>query len=534
MNSAIILRKIGGRFDAVRRRGGTLTLASAASVSASSSFGGFLDALVLPLLLLVVLVVMLVVTRGHATMVSPFAGLAMGQMVISKRAALELRAQADAIQAELLDSSKPFTVDEVKQKSDAMSALRQRADMAAAVTADDEIERQGSGEIVGRAAPENTEGESDSGLDYGAKYKEYVTRAKRTFGGPNGMLRRVAEAAHGIPLTVKERAVLALGEQLEKRSTIVGIAADASGGEFLLPLQQEHNIFLVPNQVQGILDISRRFTAVGRSLRIPYMVQSSATVTRPMAGIANVSYVAENASITEAEPTFAQRLLNIFAIKAYSEIGNETLVDDMTGQLPSALQQSVGQQVINFINEQATFDGTGTGASPAAITGAFNSANAALYQVTRNTVNKVLVQDVFEMYARFVPGPNSRWYIHPNALPQIMALTLNGTTLVTWLQNLNSAPTMQLLGIPVVITPLVAVLGTAGDVNLGNGDFMAIAMRQGLSIESSRDFKFQNGVTAYRFIARAGGLPIPTATYSYKATGGTTKTYQVSPFVQLL
>jgi HK97 family phage major capsid protein len=454
--------------------------------------------------------------------------------VIDKRAALELRAQADAIRTELLDGSKTFTADEVKAKSDAMSALMQRADMAAALTADDEIERQGSGELVGRAASENTDTDSEHGLDYGARYKDYVTRAKRVFGGPNGMLRRVSEASRGMPLTVKERAVLTLGETLEKRSTIVGTAGDASGGEFLLPLQQDHNIFLIPNQVAGVLEIARQFTAVGRSLRIPYMVQTSATVTRPMAGIANVSYVAENASITEVEPTFAQRLLNIFAIKAYSEIGNETLVDDMTGQLPSALQQSVGQQVLNFVNEQVTIDGTGSGASPTAITGALNAANGALYQVTRNTAAKVLVQDIFEMYARFVPGPNSRWLIHPNAIPQIMALTLNGTTLVTWLQNLNSAPTMQLLGIPVVVTPLVSLLGAAGDVNLVNGDFMAVAMRQGLSVESSRDFKFQNGVTAYRFNARAGGVPIPTATYSYKATGGTTKTYQVSPFVQLL
>ena len=496
------------------------------------SFGRVLDALLVPLLLVAGFVVMAVTTHGVS--MSPFAGLAIGHLMIDKRASLELRAQADAIQAELLDSTKPFTVDEVKQKSDAMSALRQRADMAAAVTADDEIARQGNPELVGRPGPEARAEDSEPGLDYGARYKEYVTRARRVFGGPNGMLRRIAEATHGAPLTAKERAVLAIGEQLEKRSTIVGTAADASGGEFLLPLQQDHNIFLIPNQVQGVLDISRQFTAVGRSLRIPYMVQTSATVTRPMAGIANVSYVAENASITEVEPTFAQRLLNIFAIKAYSEIGNETLVDDMTGQLPSALQQSVGQQVLNFINEQVTIDGTGTGASPTAITGALNSANAAMYQVARNTAAKVLVQDVFEMYARFVPGPNSRWFIHPNALPQIMALTLNGTTLVTWLQNLNAAPTMQLLGIPVVITPLLSVLGTAGDVNLVNGDFMAVAMRQGLSVESSRDFKFQNGVTAYRFIARAGGIPIPTGTYSYKATGGVTKVYQVSPFVQLL
>jgi hypothetical protein len=54
--------------------------------------------------------------------------------------------------------------------------------------------------------------------------------------------------------------------------------------------------------------------------------------------------------------------------------------------------------------------------------------------------------------------------------------------------------------------------------------------RQQVTIDVSEHFQFRNDVTAYRFLARAGGLPIPTSTYAYRATG-TTKAQPHSPFV---
>jgi hypothetical protein len=57
-------------------------------------------------------------------------------------------------------------------------------------------------------------------------------------------------------------------------------------------------------------------------------------------------------------------------------------------------------------------------------------------------------------------------------------------------------------------------------------------VRTALTIQSSIHYKFRDDITAYRFFARAGGLPIPTSTYSYKSTAST-KDYAVSPFVVL-
>ena len=458
----------------------------------------------------------------------------------SKRAAVDLKERQKLLRDQLLDTTTTLTADEVKAKTDELAALDARATAIAGFTPEADIDAQGGlpAGVVRADAPDGAvEGRTEadvandpSSKDFSAKYERHLKAMRAAFGGANGYMRALSQRARGLSdFTPEQKRTHDAFQGFAKRSTIVGTAADASGGEFLLPLQQEHSIFRVPNVVNGMASIARRFAVAGRTLRIPYVVQSSATVTRPMAGIANVGYIAENTSITEAEPTFAQRLLTVYGVKAYSEIGDETLADDMTGQLTPALMDTVGQQVLNFIDEQATIDGTGT----SQILGAFNAANGALYSVTRNTANKVLSQDIFEMWTRCVKGPNTKWIVHNSVVPQLLSLTLGSNSLVSFLPNFQGAPTMMLLGVPVEVSPLMSALGTAGDVCIGNGDFYALAIRNALSVESSIHFKFQNDVTAWRFITRAGGIPIPVSTYSYKATGGTTKVYQVSPFVSL-
>ena len=440
------------------------------------------------------------------------------------RKANEFRAKADAVRAELMDETKTFTKDEIEAKATEISGWERRAQIAAEFTPEAEIERQGGDELVKKAGPEADELEAPN---YAKRVKELAERVDREFGGPNSLILALAKR-HIEPLSSRQEKVIKAIKDLQSRATIVGTASDASGGEFLLPLQQVASIFSVDVSVGGITDTASRYAVSGRTLRIPYLKQTDATKTRPYAGIANVTIVGEAASKPEAEPSFAQRLLTVYKWAAYTEFGDEILADDLTGELAPTVQKAIGGQVMNVINEQCTIDGNGT-AQPL---GAFNASNPGIFVVPRKTANTFTVTDAFAMYARHVMGPRSRWYIHPSVLPQFMGLTLAGTTLVTWIQSLNAAPQMQLLGIPVVVTPLVALLGTQADVCLGNGDFYALAIRSALTVESSIHYKFQNDITAYRFFARAGGIPIPDGTYSYKSDG-TTKTWEVSPFVVL-
>lgn len=455
-------------------------------------------------------------------------------VVMKDRRANELKAKADAIRAELLDATKEFTKDEVEKRVGEISSLEQRANLAAGYTPQEEIEDQGGDDIVTRNAPgRNDPTDVDrNGVSRRAetvhqrKIAELRASVEKEFGGPNSLILALAQR-NVKPLKTRQQQVLDAIEEFQTR-TIIGTASDSSGGEYLLPLQQVASIFTVQPETPGIFDQARRYPVSGRTLRIPYMVQTNGDYTRPMSGFANVSIVGEAGSKPEKQPTFAQRLLTVYKWAAYTEFGDEMLADDFTGELAPTVTEAVGGQVVRVINESVTFDGTGS-SEPL---GAFNNANTALHKVVRTTQNLFKTADAFEMYARHVHGPKSRWYIHPSVLPSFMNLTLAGTTLVTTLRDLNGQPQMQLLGIPVVVTPLVAVLGSQGDVCLGNADFYALAVRTALTIESSIHYKFQNDVTAYRFFARAGGIPIPTSTYSYKSTAST-KDYAVSPFVVL-
>jgi HK97 family phage major capsid protein len=454
----------------------------------------------------------------------------MPPLQVKNAAANEFRGQADALRKELLDPKVELTKEELEKKVEGIRTLEARAAAAAEFTAEDEITRQGGDDLVRMDSPEHRRVEGKSVTSMIQRYSQEVSEY---FGGPNGYLLGMARSRGGIPMTTDQKRVHDALQALGTRSglaqrAIIGDANDASGGEFLLPLQQVASIFRLDNMQNGLLPYARRYPVSGRTLRIPYLVQTDATDTRPGASIANVTIVGEGDEKPEREPKFLQRLLTVYKYAAYTELGDETLGDDMTGEVASVVQEAVGGQALNKVNEDITIDGSGT-AMPL---GALHASNGALLVVNRETSQNITTADVFAMYSKLTKSGGRRsavWLIHPSALPELLSLTLGSNTLVTFLPGLNGAPTMTLLGLPIVESELLPMIGVRGDLALVNGDFYAVALRQ---VESSIHYRFRNDLTAYRFVVRAGGIPIPTSTYAYKSSGSA-KVFEHSPFVVL-
>jgi HK97 family phage major capsid protein len=65
----------------------------------------------------------------------------------------------------------------------------------------------------------------------------------------------------------------------------------------------------------------------------------------------------------------------------------------------------------------------------------------------------------------------------------------------------------QLLGYPVIKTRNVPALGTRGDLILGDLSFYIWAMRQEMTIDTSREWRFNLDQTAIRFVVRQDGAP---------------------------
>jgi HK97 family phage major capsid protein len=446
------------------------------------------------------------------------------------REAAEFQSRALARQKELrtklADPEVKMTTEELKATETELTDLKTRAQLLAGFTPEDEIEDQGGDELLKRAAPDSEDPETKADVN---EYQEICKAVRRAFGGPNSYLLAMAKRAHpDTPAwTDKQKAAHKRAQAFHQR-TIVGTADDGSGGEFLLPIQQVASIFSVDVNQPGLLERARRYPMAGREVRIPLLVQTDGSNHRPMSGIAAIAIVGEGGEKPEREPRFTQRVIKGYKWAAYTELGDETLADDFTGDLVPTVQMAVGGQIVNEINGYVTVDGNGTGQP----LGALNSANGALLTINRTTSQSVEVGDVFEMNARFVDGPGSFWLAHQSLMPAICALTLGNNTLVTWLNDLRSMPVATLLGKPIIWTMLNPVRGVKGDLALINPAFYAVSMRQALTVESSIHYKFRNDITAYRFLARAGGIPIPEDTYSYKAAGGV-KAYEVSPFVAL-
>ncbi len=441
-------------------------------------------------------------------------------LVSKNRAANELREQAHKLRSELMDPTASFTAEEVEKRTSDIRALEMRAQTAAEFTADAEVARQGGDEGLTRvdvASERSDFGSMKSATD---EVRSVLVKAFPSMGS------YIRAATRG-PANEKEAAALRSVDLMTR--TITG---STNGGEYLLPLQQVPEIFSVANTQPGLFQYARRYNVAGRSLRIPYLLQDEGTSTlnRPMAGkIANVTIVGEGATKPSREPSFGQRILTMYKYAAITEFGDELLGDDFTGELPAEVTAAVGGQVINKINEDITIDGTGS-SQPL---GAFNTNNTALLKVARNTASQFKAVDAFAMYERHTHGPNSVWMISRRVLAQLFAMQTTNNTMVTWIPNLRDKPTMTLLGLPVIVSDLLPTLGTEGDVALVNGDFYAMGLRQALTVESSIHYKFVNDITTYRFVARAGGIPLPTSTYAYAIDGSGNKVDEHSPFVVL-
>lgn len=435
------------------------------------------------------------------------------------RQAAELREKAHALRAELANPEANFTAEEVEKRVADIRAIDMRAQAAAEFTADAEIERQGgAGELTRVDAAPRTE---FAGMkDAQEEVRKVLAEA---FPNVGAYIRAVSKGA----ATASEQAALRKVDQMTR--TITG---STNGGEYLLPLTQVPEIFSTSNAQPGLFQLARRYNVPGRSLRIPYLIQDtgSSILNRPMAGsIANVTIVGEGETKPTREPSFQQRLLTMYKYAAITEFGDEILGDDFTGELPSEVAQAVGGQVINKINEDVTIDGTGS-SQPM---GAFHANNTARLAVFRSALNTFSAADAFKMYERHTHGPNSAWMISRRVLAQLFALQTTNNTMVTWISNLRDKPQMLLLGLPVIVTDLLPTLGTTADVALVNPDFYAMGLRQALTVESSIHYKFVNDITTYRFVARGGGIPLPTSTYAYKIDGSGNKVDEHSPFVVL-
>ena len=258
-------------------------------------------------------------------------------------------------------------------------------------------------------------------------------------------------------------------------------------------------------------------------------VDSTSNVSSVFGGVVGY-WTEEGATLTESQPRFGRIRLEANKLVLYTEIPNELIRDSQ----PS-LEAFIGDifpEALAWYEDVAFFIGGGAGEP----LGFLNA--PATISVTRSTTvggNNVEWADIANMYARMLPQSLSRaaWIISPDVLPSLLQMELPGGAAPVVIGGNQfptgaSAPTLSMLGRPIIVSEKARQVGTAGDINFVDFGFYLIGDRQAMSARQSEDFRFNTDVTAFRVIERLDGRPWLQSAITPQNGGNS-----LSPFVRL-
>jgi len=172
------------------------------------------------------------------------------------------------------------------------------------------------------------------------------------------------------------------------------------------------------------------------------------------------------------------------------------LINYITGLFVRAFQYKIEAEII---------DGTGANAQ---MLGILN--DPAINWVARQTAGTVKRDDVINLESALDENFSNLTYLSRrltiNTLRQEkvsnMPIYLEG-----FQTSLGATMVPQLLGYPIVKTRNVPAIGNKGDIILGDLGFYIWALRQDMTIDTSREYRFAYDETAVRFVMRMDGKP---------------------------
>jgi HK97 family phage major capsid protein len=313
-------------------------------------------------------------------------------------------------------------------------------------------------------------------------------------------------------------------EAQEKTAGHLEIGEDAQGG-FLVPEIYRNELKMIALENSIVRPRATVLPMTTDSLKIPYVDDTSHAST--VFGGVSWTWTAEAAAKTPTKPTFGQMELTPHKLAGITYASDELLADSAIALAP--LIKRMFGSAWGYGEDDAFLVGTGAG-QPLGI----QNCNAVI-NVFRNTANRVMIEDLAEMYSRLLPTSHSNafWVINPTVIPELIELgsgnaaDASGKNLV-WIDRVNDALVWRIFGRPVLITEKMQALGTTGDIGYYDFRYYLIGDRQPITIDVSSHVNFIYDETCWRFVLRVAGQCWPQAAKTLRR-GGITQ----SPFVQL-
>lgn len=296
----------------------------------------------------------------------------------------------------------------------------------------------------------------------------------------------------------------------------------ASGG-YLVPTEQSTNLMQWDDVGENIVRSKATIIPMSRrAITIPVLNQTTTTAGQPHWWGGVLAYWTEEAqSKTESQPSFRQIQLVCHKLVCYTEASDE-LLEDSAVSLEALLRASFSG-TIAWEEQDAFINGSGAG-QPLGVINA-----GATITVLPQAVNALAVLDFVNMLENF-QGRNPVWFMNRRWMSNLLTLTgpPGGNAQYVFIPNAREGAPATLFGYPVYFVEQMPAPGQVGSVLLADWSKYLIGDRQSVTIDSTKAFRFQNDLTAWRAVHRVDGQPWLSAplTYSDSVT-------QVSPFVIL-
>lgn len=296
--------------------------------------------------------------------------------------------------------------------------------------------------------------------------------------------------------------------------------------------------FLIPESLRAELLRVALETAIVRprarvvpmeTLTVPFPTIDSTSNASNVYGGITAYWTEEGGPLTDTSAKFGRVKLEAKKLTAYSEVPNELFTDSLISL--DMFINEVFPEAIAWFEDIAFMRGGGAG-EPLGFLHTKNRSSVSVSKESGQSAATIVWENIVKMYSRMLPTSLQRavWIAHIDTFPELatMALAVGTGGSAVWLNNGVEGPPMTILGRPVYFTEKAESVGTAGDINFVDLGYYLIGDRQAIQAETSAHYKFQNDMTAVRFIERVDGRPwIQSAITPNKGSN------TLSPFVKI-
>lgn len=236
-------------------------------------------------------------------------------------------------------------------------------------------------------------------------------------------------------------------------------------------------------------------------------------------------WTGEAETMTATKPKFRKVQMDLEKLTGVYYATDELLAD---GPALEAEVRSWFLEEFGFKFDDAIMRGSGAGMplgilnAPALVTQAAEGGQ---------TADTVVAANLQKMFARMPARSlaNAVWTINQEVYPYLFALESTvGQRIFLAGGNLAEAPQGTILGRPIVVSEVASAIGDVGDVTFVDWNKYLLIEKGGVEAASSIHVQFLTGETAFRFVVRANGQPIPNAAITPFKGANT-----LSPFVAL-